>query len=168
MPSHVEWYTSLISSADAQAVLDALPKDAGLTPPDMAVSFAQTLLGFYPTREVNDAKTYVTALATVFGSFPPSICKRILHPVEGLPSRLKFLPTVADLVEALKAEQTRREMIRRNAARTIAMNARAREPWNPPDDWPELTPEQKAERSRRLDELKANLRLKNMQEAETQ
>lgn len=118
---------------------------------------ATRLLGYYPAREVNDADTFVTVIAAVFAAFPPSLGKRVLHPVHGLAGRLKFLPTVADVVEALKAEQERRRKIHGNAHRTLSEWAR-REHARQEALEIELTADQRAARSKQLDDLKAKLR----------
>lgn len=89
-----------------------------------AGAFAEQLLGFYPAREVNDAQTYVNGVTALLCAYPADFVKRVCDPVTGLPSRLKWLPTLADIREALDAEKSRRDRILANAAYVIAEAAR--------------------------------------------
>lgn len=68
---------------------------------------AQTLLGLYPTRELNDPKTYTAALIAAFQSFPSAAGRAVLHPVTGIAGRCKFHPSVAEVVGALRTETER-------------------------------------------------------------
>jgi hypothetical protein len=43
-------------------------------------------------------------LASVFKSYPTEAGRRVIDPMRGLPSKCKFLPSVAETVEAIKAE----------------------------------------------------------------
>lgn len=104
-----------VTVAEAQAVLDAVEGHDGLCAPADAAAFAGQLVNYYPAREVNDAKAYIAAMAAMFAAFPRDFAKRVCNPVTGLPSRLKFLPTLAEVREALDTEAARRKLIVANA-----------------------------------------------------
>lgn len=119
---------STVTTAQATAVLDAMagrdqPCDAGT-----AADLARTLIGLYPAREVYDARAYVAGMTAVLMSHPADFARRVCDPARGLPSRLKWLPTLADVTGAIAAERARRERIMANARYVIARHeARRRE-----------------------------------------
>lgn len=119
---------SAVTTAQATAVLDAMagrdqPCDAGT-----AADLARTLIGLYPAREVYDARAYVAGMTAVLMSHPADFARRVCDPARGLPSRLKWLPTLADVTGAIAAERARRERIMANARYVLArQEARERE-----------------------------------------
>lgn len=80
-----------------------------------ATDFVAALLRCYPDFKAHDAKGYALALFDLFAAYPRSIGSRVVDPVNGLPSRLKFTPKIADVKEALEVEVKRRALIRANA-----------------------------------------------------
>lgn len=114
---HDDWRSAAraVTVAEAQAVLDGLQGHDHPCPAAEAATFAGQLVNYYPAREVNDARSYIAALTALFAAFPRAFAKRVCDPVTGLPSRLKFLPTLAEVREALDAEATRRKRIAANA-----------------------------------------------------
>lgn len=62
------------------------------------------LVGFFPTGKPNNPDIYIRGLAMLFAAYPKSWGEAVLDPVSGLPSRLRFMPSIADLKEALEAE----------------------------------------------------------------
>lgn len=80
-----------------------------------AASFARQLLGLYPSRDLNDPEIYAKAMTSLLAAYPRDFVKRVCNPVTGLPSRLKFIPTLAEVREALDAEALRRARIAANA-----------------------------------------------------
>lgn len=119
---------STVTASQATAVLDAMagrdqPCDAGT-----AADLARTLIGLYPAREVYDARAYVAGMTAVLMSHPADFARRVCDPVRGLPSRLKWLPTLADVTGAIAVERGRRERIMANARYVLARHeARRRE-----------------------------------------
>jgi hypothetical protein len=93
----------------------------------------------------------------MLAAYPKDFVKRVCNPVTGLPSRLKFLPTVADLHEALEAEKTRRDRIAAAAKYVIQQDEKrrneAREAAAFEANRPSLD-----ERARKVKELLAQLR----------
>lgn len=72
--------------------------------PSEAAHAARTMFGCYRRGEANDPETYAAAIAAVLTLYPPEIVHRITDPRTGLPSRLKFLPTVSEVREACEEE----------------------------------------------------------------
>ena len=100
-------FCKLLPVAACQAVIDAGARAAAPTQPEAATDMAQAILGVYRKDDVNDPQVYVRALAGLLGSYPFAVSRKVAHPYEGLPSRLKFLPSIAEVREALDAEDRR-------------------------------------------------------------
>lgn len=77
---------------DAVRTMRSLPCDAA-----MAEQAVRRLLGCYPERNIVDARAYTANLITVFMAYPAAMVVRCVDPVHGLPSVLKFFPSVADV-----------------------------------------------------------------------
>jgi hypothetical protein len=104
---------------EAQLALDQLEGRDTLCSASEAATFAEQLVNFYPAREIHDARTYISGMTAIMASFPSDFAKRVCDPVNGIPSRLKFLPTLAEVKEALTAEDKRRVRIAANARYVI-------------------------------------------------
>ncbi|MEN6302285.1 MAG: hypothetical protein ABFD96_06130 [Armatimonadia bacterium] len=141
-----------VSPAEAATVLAELAdRDTPCTASE-AATFAGQLLGFYPAREVHDARTYVSGMTAVMAAYPRDLVKRICHPVTGLPARLKWLPTIADVNEALTAELDRRKRIAANARTVLDQDAKRRAEAEEARAFSQLRPPPE-ERARRVQEL---------------
>jgi hypothetical protein len=102
-------------------VCDAVIARYSETPPAMGPERARlatlNLLAGYPyafkTKDGEDGAqskeklAYMRTIAAVFAQFPERVAVEANDPVNGLPGRLKFLPTAAELTEALTALVTR-------------------------------------------------------------
>lgn len=53
---------------------------------------------------MNDPDTYLRALTALLGSYPSDVVQAVVDPRSGLPSRLKWLPTIAEVKEACERE----------------------------------------------------------------
>lgn len=78
------------------------------------------MIHYAPDRQATEAEAQqmaaqMAALCRIFQNYPLSMGNRVVDPVRGLPSRLKFRPKPADLVEALEIEKKRRDLVRANA-----------------------------------------------------
>lgn len=104
-----------VTEADCAALVAASQAPLALATPVEATDSAKQLLGFYPAREVNDAQAYAMGISALFSAYPAKFVKAVCHPVTGLPSRLKWLPTLAEIKDALDGEKSRRERIIANA-----------------------------------------------------
>lgn len=74
---------------------------------DLAKMATATLLAGYPAAFKGDhaeKKAYMGTLAMLFAAYPEWAGRAVVDPVKGLPGRLKFLPSAAELKEALEAE----------------------------------------------------------------
>lgn len=101
------------------------------TSPRDAAAGADRLLGCYPNGKPEDPKGYIAAVVAVLAEYPPEIARRICDPVTGVPRTCKFLPTVAEISDALEiamvplrrrwreAKQEREEAARRSAPRAL-------------------------------------------------
>lgn len=85
------------------------------TDPATANEFARRLTACYPDLKPADPERYALSLAKVFASYPESIGKRVVDPVNGLPGRLTYNPKPADVRKALEDELAKRRKIRANA-----------------------------------------------------
>src|SRR6476661_7367836 len=95
-----------IAGAHQRAPADLSKKLNGATShsgqdPDYLLSRAQLLFNCYRKDEVNEPEIYSAAIAAVLGDgYSRSIVEYVTDPRTGLPSRQKFLPTVAEVREA--------------------------------------------------------------------
>lgn len=74
---------------------------------------ARLLLGCYRSGDASDPEVYVGAVMAVLGEYSLPVIERVVDPRGGLPSKLKWLPSIAELKAeceyyAEKEEATRR------------------------------------------------------------
>lgn len=67
----------------------------------LAEQAVKRLIGCYPERNMVDARAYAANLVTVFLAYPAAMVMRCVDPVHGLPSKLSFFPSVADVSKFL-------------------------------------------------------------------
>lgn len=65
-----------------------------------AMERARLLFGCYRMGEANDPETYVAAVTKALALFPQDTIKFVTDPSTGMPSRLKWMPSVAEVIEA--------------------------------------------------------------------
>lgn len=58
----------------------------------------------YPAGQANDPETYTAAISAVLAEYPPEVVHRVTDPRTGVARKVKFLPSVAEVVEACEAE----------------------------------------------------------------
>jgi hypothetical protein len=89
----------------------------GSCDPSVAADRARILLGCYRKGDANDPEVYAGAMISVLSRYPESVARSVTEPATGLPSRLKWLPSVAEVVEACEAEMNylRRALKRQQA-----------------------------------------------------
>lgn len=61
---------------------------------------ARLLLGCYRQGDANDPEVYITAVVRVLSAYPIDVVERVIDPVTGLPSKLKWLPSVPEIRSA--------------------------------------------------------------------
>lgn len=77
---------------------------SNLCPPEIASTFARRLLGCYRQGEANDHEAFILAVIAVLVTYPETVALEVTHPARGLPSRLKWLPSVAEIRAACAIE----------------------------------------------------------------
>ena len=88
---------------NSQKKLNGGNSHSGLAP-DYLLKRAELLFACYRKDEAHDPQTYSAAVAAVLGDgYSRSIVEYVTDPRTGLPSRQKFLPTVAEVREACDA-----------------------------------------------------------------
>lgn len=83
---------------------------------------AKLLLGCYRAGDASDPEVYVSAVMAVLGSYSQAVIAAVVDPRNGLPSKLKWLPSVAEIKDeceyhAEKEAAAERWEEARNAAR---------------------------------------------------
>jgi hypothetical protein len=61
---------------------------------------ARMLLGSYRTGEANDPDVYVAAVVRVLSGYPMEIVNRVIDPLTGIPSKIKWLPKPFEIKQA--------------------------------------------------------------------
>lgn len=97
----------LLPVDECRAVIAAHERAQTRTAPDTATELAATLIGVYRRDDLHDPDVYIRAIAATLAEYPVHIAKRVASPVTGIPARMKFIPAVAEVREALDAEDRR-------------------------------------------------------------
>lgn len=111
--------TQLIPVHVCHAVVQRINAEPTHCDQGTASTLTALLLRCWPDFKPAEHKAFVVALHKVFSAYPKSLGLRVVDPVNGLPSRLKYHPKVADVSEALRDEVKRRDLIRANALNHI-------------------------------------------------
>ena len=61
------------------------------------------LMGCYRRSDANDPEIFGRAIVAVFRRFPESVVIAVTEPATGLPVKIKFLPSIAEIAEACEA-----------------------------------------------------------------
>lgn len=69
-----------------------------------AIEAVGKLLTAYPNGGAQAGKSYIGTIASVLLQYPRSIALRCAHPVNGVPRKSEFMPTVATVVAWCEAE----------------------------------------------------------------
>lgn len=67
---------------------------------ELAAERARILVGCYRRSDANDPEIYARAAVAVLMRYPEKIVIAVTEPATGLPSKLKWLPSIAEIVEA--------------------------------------------------------------------
>ncbi len=57
------------------------------------------LLGCFRSGDANDPEVYTSAVVAVLSDYPLSVINEVIDPRNGLPSKVNFLPTIAEIKE---------------------------------------------------------------------
>jgi hypothetical protein len=93
-----------------------------------AANYTRILLGCYRKGDVADPEIYSRGVVAVFTQYPEWAVQAVSSPANGLPSRLQWLPTIAEVKGACEAEIGH---LKRSAERQDRYTPRALPP--PPD-----------------------------------
>ena len=69
---------------------------------EKAAKATERLLGFYPQSPASDPRTFMAGVATVLAAYPSEVVEAALSPLSGIPSKFKFMPSIAELKEDLE------------------------------------------------------------------
>lgn len=89
------------------------------------------LLGCYRSGDANDPEVYVGAVIASLSDYPAHVVSAVVDPRTGLPSKLKFLPTIAEIKSACEDEYRSERYAREWEGRAESMRALP-----PPDHTP--------------------------------
>lgn len=73
--------------------------------------FAKLLLGCYRTGEANDPEVYTAAVIAILSTFPIDIVRQVVDPRTGIPSRVKWLPSPSEVMEACRKIEEERKAV---------------------------------------------------------
>lgn len=111
-PSRLEDVAFLPGLTDAQCL--AVSKELGKKFPKMtssnAVSCAQTLMGCYRKTDFQDPRIFATSMSALFAEYALEIARIVIDPVKGIPGKIMFPPSVAEVKKALDEEIDRRQV----------------------------------------------------------
>ena len=148
--------TRLCPRTDCEAVIAEIDRRGTVLCSELeAIDAAKAMVGMYPARHVNDPETYSKAIKTIFMHYEADFVRRVIDPVNGLPSTNKFLPAPAEVKEALEAEKTRRFSIRATAAWMLEEHKRRQAEEEERARWAHLSPEEMERRRAQVAELLA-------------
>jgi hypothetical protein len=69
----------------------------------LATMRARILIGCYRKSEANDPEIWLTAVVSVLTRYTTDVAIAVTEPATGLPAKSKWLPSVAEIVEACDA-----------------------------------------------------------------
>lgn len=80
---------------------------------------ASRLLGCYRTGDANDPETYIAAVVSILNRYPLEVIAEVTEPATGLPGKLKWLPSIAEIREECEilAARIRRKIEREEQIR---------------------------------------------------
>ena len=72
--------------------------------PEVVSDCARMLVGSYRRNDAEDPGLFIRAAATVLSGYPEDVVRKVTHPAFGIPSKLKFLPSIAEIRDACEEE----------------------------------------------------------------
>lgn len=94
-----------LATSPTASPMPALRSDQ--SPPEYATRKAGQLMNLYRKGDAQDPATYVAGVAAVLSEYPVEIVDYVCDPRTGIARKLKWLPTIAEIVEFCD-EQKRR------------------------------------------------------------
>jgi hypothetical protein len=74
--------------------------------------YAKLLLGCFRTGDATDPEVYTRAVVMVLADYPDDVIERVVDPRTGIPSRMNWLPTIAEIKSACEDIEGPRRRIR--------------------------------------------------------
>ena len=108
--------TSLLERKVAEAKI-ALTQPT--TPATSALKAAKQLVGSFPHARPPEPETYAGAIGATLAQYPPAVVADCADPRIGLARKLRFPPTVAEIVEWCDARMAYYESLARYQAREV-------------------------------------------------
>jgi hypothetical protein len=96
-----------------------------------AAERAAILIGCYRRDECGDPEIYTRAVIDVLTRYPEQVALRVTEPATGLPRKLKWLPSIAELVEACEVAQFRFRPPASSPLKLVSYPL-GKAPWDPP------------------------------------
>ena len=77
------------------------------------------MFGCYRKDDAHDPDTYAAAISAVLAEYPEGVVRYVTDPRTGLPRKMKFLPSVAEVSEACEYELDMRRKLGEERLATI-------------------------------------------------
>lgn len=106
------------------------------------------LIGCYPAGKPSDPEVYISAIASALANYPEEIVSRVTDPRTGVQRKNKFLPSVAEIIEACEEEMRPIRAQWRSTEQALRVQA---------EHAHKKTPVKRAEMLERLDALKLEM-----------
>jgi hypothetical protein len=113
---------------------------------DFAADRARLLVGCYRKTDAADPEVYARAIVAVLMRYPKPVVIAVTEPATGIPSKIKWLPSIAEIVDACDAEMA--PILRQRERNRIAEERKRALP--PPPTGPKPTREELAAKYPRL------------------
>lgn len=112
----MDYSTALIPISTCREIISNIDARASRPlSPDQAVDAAKFLIGLYPGKEVSDPDIFMRGVIAVMVGEDFDMVRRAIDPATGLPSKLTYLPTIAEIKAAIEAAKTHRFKVRATA-----------------------------------------------------
>jgi hypothetical protein len=111
--------------AEVRAAIEHFSIELACSDLETAARLVRKLLGFYAKRELNDVRTFVAGMGSVFAAYPEEFGLRCVDPVHGLPGTLKFLPSLAEVHDHLEYQAAQRRVCLEIATSMLRRHDRA-------------------------------------------
>lgn len=80
------------------------PVKSSTCPPSVAAERATIMLGCYRRGDVADSEIFTRGVISILCEYPERVVRLITDPARGLPGRVQWLPTLAEIRAACEAE----------------------------------------------------------------
>jgi len=95
---------------DCRTLITATSEEANCDP-KVAARMSRELMGCFRKVEFEDASRFSVTLASLFGRYPEGIGRKVCDPINGLPGRLRFPPSLAEVRDELELHMAKRRAI---------------------------------------------------------